>query len=103
MKEFESKLKSKELDYFFTAILIIKDIEECYRFFEDVSTISELKALCQRFQVAKMLREKKTYIEIGEVTGASTATISRVNRCLNYGSNGYNTILDRLEVEEKEQ
>lgn len=50
-----------------------------------------------------MLREKKTYIEIGEVTGASTATISRVNRCLNYGSNGYNTILDRLEVEEKEQ
>ena len=96
MKEFESKLKSKELDYFFTAILNIKDIEECYRFFEDVSTISELKALCQRFQVAKMLREKKTYIEIGEVTGASTATISRVNRCLNYGSNGYNTILDRL-------
>ena len=103
MKEFESKLKSKELDYFFTAILNIKDIEECYRFFEDVSTISELKALCQRFQVAKMLREKKTYIEIGEVTGASTATISRVNRCLNYGSNGYNTILDRLEVGEKEQ
>ena len=103
MKEFESKLKSKELDYFFTAILNIKDIEECYIFFEDVSTISELKALCQRFQVAKMLREKKTYIEIGEVTGASTATISRVNRCLNYGSNGYNTILDRLEVEEKEQ
>ena len=103
MKEFESKLKSKELDYFFTAILNIKDIEDCYRFFEDVSTISELKALCQRFQVAKMLREKKTYIEIGEVTGASTATISRVNRCLNYGSNGYNTILDRLEVEEKEQ
>lgn len=96
MKEFESKLKSKELDYFFTAILNIKDIEECYRFFEDVSTISELKALCQRFQVAKMLRQKKTYIEIGEVTGASTATISRVNRCLNYGSNGYNTILDRL-------
>ena len=103
MKEFETKLKSKELDYFFTAILNIKDIEECYRFFEDVSTISELKALCQRFQVAKMLREKKTYIEIGEVTGASTATISRVNRCLNYGSNWYNTILDRLEVEEKEQ
>ncbi|CUO13865.1 YerC/YecD family TrpR-related protein [Sarcina ventriculi] len=103
MKEFESKLKSKELDYFFTAILNIKDIEECYRFFEDVSTISELKALCQRFQVAKMLRQKKTYIEIGEVTGASTATISRVNRCLNYGSNGYNTILDRLEVEEEKE
>lgn len=103
MKEFESKIKSKELDYFFSAILKLKDIEECYRFFEDVSTITELKALCQRLQVAKMLREKKTYIEIGEVTGASTATISRVNRCLNYGSNGYNTILDRLEIDEKKE
>lgn len=103
MKEFESKIKSKELDYFFNAILNLKNIEECYKFFEDVSTITELKALCQRLQVAKMLREKKTYIEIGEVTGASTATISRVNRCLNYGSDGYNTILDRLEVEEKKQ
>ena len=98
-----SKLKNESTDFLFDAILSLDNKEECYRFFEDVSTISELKALCQRFQVAKMLREKKTYIEIGEVTGASTATISRVNRCLNYGSNGYNTILDRLEVEEKEQ
>ncbi|MDO4534686.1 MAG: YerC/YecD family TrpR-related protein [Clostridium perfringens] len=102
MSEFESKIRSKELDYFFNAILEIKDIEECYRFFEDVSTITELKALAQRLQVAKMLREKKTYTEIGAVTGASTATISRVNRCLNYGNEGYNTILDRLEID-KEQ
>lgn len=102
MNEFESKIRSKELDYFFNAILKIKDIEECYKFFEDVSTITELKALSQRLQVAKMLREKKTYIEIGAVTGASTATISRVNRCLNYGNEGYNTILDRLEID-KEQ
>ncbi len=102
MSEFESKIRSKELDYFFNAILKIKDIEECYRFFEDVSTITELKALSQRLQVAKMLREKKTYIEIGSATGASTATISRVNRCLNYGNEGYNTILDRLEMD-KEQ
>lgn len=103
MKEFESKIKSKELNYFFNAILNLKNIEECYRFFEDVSTITELKSLCQRLQVAKMLREKKTYIEIGEVTGASTATISRVNRCLNYGSDGYNIILDRLEVDDKKE
>lgn len=97
LEKFESKIKSKELDYFFNAILKLKDLEECYRFFEDVSTITELKALSQRLQVAKMLREKKTYIEIGEATGASTATISRVNRCLNYGCDGYNTVLDKLE------
>lgn len=102
MNEFESKIRSKELDYFFNAILKLEDIKECYRFFEDVSTITELKALSQRLQVAKMLREKKTYIEIGAATGASTATISRVNRCLNYGNEGYNTILDRLEID-KEQ
>ncbi|MPQ43494.1 YerC/YecD family TrpR-related protein [Clostridium tarantellae] len=97
MSTFESKLKSQELDYFFKAVLELKDVEECYRFFEDVSTIVEIKALSQRLQVAKMLKEKKTYTEIAENTGASTATISRVNRCLNYGSEGYNLILNRLE------
>ncbi|MGL5245885.1 MAG: YerC/YecD family TrpR-related protein [Sarcina sp.] len=97
MNTFESKLKSKELDYFFEGILQLKNIEECYKFFEDVSTIVEIKALSQRLQVAKMLRQKKTYTEIADITGASTATISRVNRCLNYGSNGYNIILHRLE------
>lgn len=96
METYNSKLKSEELDYFFEAILKLENIEECYRFFEDVSTISEIKSLGQRLQVAKMLRTKKTYIEIAEETGASTATISRVNKALTYGSDGYNIILDRL-------
>lgn len=96
MSEFISKIKSDELDYLFKAILTLKNEEECYRFFEDVSTINELKSLAQRLQVAKMLDEKKTYIEIAEATGASTATISRVNRALTYGSDGYNIVLDRL-------
>jgi len=92
----ESKIKSKELDLFFKAILELKDIEECYKFFEDVATINEVKALAQRLHVANLLRDKKTYSEIAEITGASTATISRVNRCLNYGSDGYNLVLERL-------
>ena len=85
-----------ELNIFFTAILELKDIEECYKFFEDVATINELKALSQRIKVAKMLKEKMVYTEIAETTGASTATISRVNKCLNYGEGGYNIVLDRL-------
>ncbi|SNX53013.1 YerC/YecD family TrpR-related protein [Thermoanaerobacterium sp. RBIITD] len=93
---YESKIKDEHVDKLFEAILMLKDIEECYRFFEDIATINEVKSLAQRLQVAKMLRDKKTYIEIAEVTGASTATISRVNRALNYGANGYNLILDRL-------
>jgi TrpR-related protein YerC/YecD len=86
----------------FEAILKLKNIEECYRFFEDIATINEIKALAQRLEVAKMLRQKKTYIEIAEKTGASTATISRVNRALNYGANGYKIILDRLETESRD-
>lgn len=101
MSSLESKIKSKELDLFFEAILKIKDVEECYMFFEDVATITEVKALAQRLHVAELLRKKKTYAEIAEITGASTATISRVNRCLNYGSDGYNLILDRFDNEEK--
>ena len=97
MSSLESKIKSKELDLFFKAILELNDIEECYKFFEDVATINEVKALAQRLHVANLLRNKKTYSEIAEVTGASTATISRVNRCLNYGSDGYNLVLERLE------
>jgi len=96
MSSLESKIKSKELDLFFKAILELNDIEECYKFFEDVATINEVKALAQRLHVANLLRNKKTYSEIAEVTGASTATISRVNRCLNYGSDGYNLVLERL-------
>lgn len=93
----ENKLKNPELDLFFEAVLKLQTIEECYSFFEDVATINELKALAQRIQVAKLLKEKKVYTEIAEETGASTATISRVNKCLNYGTGGYNLILERLE------
>ena len=74
----------------------MKNVEECYKFFEDIATINEIKALAQRMHVAKLLSEKKTYAEISEITRASTATISRVNRCLNYGSDGYNIVLNRL-------
>lgn len=97
MSTIDSKLKSKELDLFFEAVLKLQNIDECYKFFEDVATINELKALAQRIQVAGMLKEKKVYTEIAETSGASTATISRVNKCLNYGTGGYNLILDRLE------
>ena len=97
MNTVDSRLKSKELDLFFESVLKLENIDECYKFFEDVATINELKALSQRIQVAGMLKEKKVYTEIAEETGASTATISRVNKCLNYGTGGYNLILDRLE------
>lgn len=91
-----SKIKDEMTDKLFEAILLLENIEECYNFFEDICTISEIKALAQRLEVAKMLRGKKTYSEITEKTGASTATISRINRALNYGADGYKTILDRL-------
>lgn len=97
MDKFNSKLKTEEVDYFLNAILQLENIEECYRFFEDVATINEIKSLVQRFQVAKMLKDKKTYTYIAENTGASTATISRVNRCLNYGNDGYNLVFKKLE------
>jgi TrpR family protein YerC/YecD len=93
----ESKLRNPELDLFFEAILQLDNIDECYNFFEDVATINEIKSLAQRIHVAKLLKEKKVYTEIAEKTGASTATISRVNKCLNYGAGGYELILDRLE------
>ena len=99
VSSFESKIKSRELDIFFKAILELKDIDECYKFFEDVATINEIKSLAQRLHVAELLKNKKTYSEIAEITGASTATISRVNRCLNYGSGGYNIVLERLKDE----
>ncbi|MBU5487304.1 TrpR-like protein YerC/YecD [Clostridium sp. MSJ-8] len=92
----DSKLKSEEMDLFFRAVLTLQSIDECYDFFEDVATINEVKSLAQRMYVAKLLNEKRTYSEIADITGASTATISRVNKCLNYGSEGYTTVLDRL-------
>ncbi|TCO74831.1 YerC/YecD family TrpR-related protein [Marinisporobacter balticus] len=97
---YESKLKNVFTDELFEIILLLENKEECYRFFEDICTIKEIQALSQRLKVAKFLREKKTYHEIEEITGASTATISRINRCLTYGADGYNMLLDR--VEEKE-
>jgi TrpR-related protein YerC/YecD len=91
------KLKTDAVDYLFDAILQLQNKEECYNFFEDLCTVNELLSLSQRFEVASMLRDKKTYLEIAEKTGASTATISRVNRSLNYGTDGYELIFERLE------
>ena len=86
----------EDLDVLFEAVLKLQNIDECYKFFEDIATINELKAISQRIQVAKMLKDKKVYTEIAETTGASTATISRVNKCLNYGEGGYNIVLERM-------
>ncbi|SCG82068.1 TrpR like protein, YerC/YecD [Proteiniborus sp. DW1] len=99
--EYRSKIKDKQLDELFEAVLMLENIEECYRFFEDICTINELKSISQRLEVAKLLRQEKTYNEIEERTGASTATISRINRALNYGAEGYNLILDKLGYNKK--
>lgn len=90
------KIKTEAVDHLFQAILTLKSEEECYSFFEDVCTVNELLSLSQRYEVAKMLRAQKTYLEIAEKTGASTATISRVNRSLNYGNDGYDMVFNRL-------
>lgn len=100
MEEYKSKLESEDMDFLCESILSLTTKEECYRFFDDICTINEIKALEQRLQVAKMLKDKKTYLDIAAATGASTATISRVNRCLNYGSEGYNLILERVKDKE---
>ena len=94
------KIKTEAVDNLFEGILSLKSKEECYIFFEDICTINELLSLSQRVEVAKMLREQKTYLEIAEKTGASTATISRVNRSLNYGNDGYDMVFDRIENKE---
>ncbi len=93
---YQSKLKREDVDGLFEAILSLKDEEDCYRFFEDVCTIHELHVMAQRLHVAKMLDASATYSEIEEATGASTATISRINKCLVYGSEGYSRVLERL-------
>ncbi|MBO8178231.1 YerC/YecD family TrpR-related protein [Aeribacillus pallidus] len=97
------KLRGRELDQLFKAILSLKDLEECYRFFDDLCTVNEIQSLSQRLEVARMLREGNTYHKIETETGASTATISRVKRCLNYGNDAYALVLDRLEKENKEE
>lgn len=95
------KIKTEAVDYLFEAILCLETKEECYSFFADLCTVNELLSLSQRFEVAAMLKEKKTYLGIAEKTGASTATISRVNRSLNYGNDGYELVLGRMEPREE--
>ena len=90
------KIRTEAVDFLFDAILLLENKEECYKLFEDICTINELLSLSQRFEVAKMLRNQNTYLEIAEKTGASTATISRVNRSLNYGNDGYDMIFERM-------
>lgn len=96
-KYMTNKIHTEAVDDLFDAILTLKDKEECYRFFEDICTVNELLSISQRFAVAKMLKDKKTYHDIAEKTGASTATISRVNRSLNYGNDGYDIVFNRVE------
>lgn len=97
------KLKDELTDQLCASVLLLKNSEEGYQFFEDICTISEIKALAQRLEVARMLRAGHTYDDIVTRTGASTATISRVKRCLHYGADGYKLILERLDAQEKKR
>lgn len=97
------KVHNPEMDKLLQGILCLETVEECYAFFEDLCTVNEMLSLGQRFEVANMLREHKTYNEVAEATGASTATISRVNRCLNYGNDGYNLVIERMEKNQEQK
>lgn len=90
------KIHTEAVDQLFDSILSLNDRKECYQFFEDISTVNEILSLAQRLEVARMLRDNKKYLEIAEQTGASTATISRVNRSLNYGNDAYDMVLERI-------
>ena len=103
MEAYVSRLKSEELDDVFDAILSLRDLSECYRFFEDMCTINELQAMAQRWQVARQLDAGETYQDIAHKFNASSATISRVNRSLNYGMGAYRIIFDRMKEEEQKQ
>lgn len=94
---YESRIRSEQADLLMQAILQLENMEDAYRFFEDICTIAEVKSMAQRLEVAVLLREGVTYQEIARRTGASSATISRVNRALLYGANGYSRILDTME------
>ena len=98
-----AKFADQDIDQLFRAILTLESIDECNRFCEDLCTINEIKSLAQRLEVARMLKVGHTYTHIEQQTGASTATISRVKRCLNYGADGYQTVLARLLTEEAER
>ncbi|WP_096438905.1 YerC/YecD family TrpR-related protein [Alteribacter populi] len=98
-----NKLRGNELDQLFQAILSLKDMEECYQFFDDLCTMNEIQSLAQRLEVARMLMDGDTYQKIEKDTGASTATISRVKRCINYGNDGYQMTLDRVKEAKEEK
>ncbi|MBC8589816.1 YerC/YecD family TrpR-related protein [Wansuia hejianensis] len=98
---YNPRIKSKQVDELFEAILKLETMEECYRFFEDICTIKEVQSIAQRLEVAKLLKANKTYNEIEEQTGASTATISRISRALNFGVDGYNLVLKKIGVIDK--
>ncbi|WP_240376049.1 YerC/YecD family TrpR-related protein [Bacillus piscicola] len=95
------KLRGKELDQLFQAILSLRNVDECYEFFDDLCTINEIQSLAQRLEVARMLQEGYTYQKIETETGASTATISRVKRCLHYGNDSYQLVFTRLNEQEQ--
>lgn len=95
------KIRGRELEQLFEAVLALETMEDCYLFFDDLCTVNEMKSMAQRLEVARMLRDKQTYSQIEEETGASTATISRVKRCLNYGNGGYLAALERLIPKQK--
>ncbi len=97
------KIKSPEADFLFEAVLQLRDIDECYKFFEDLCTVPEIKAMSQRIVVAKMLSDKRVYSDIVKQTGASTATISRVNRSLEYGCDAYPMVFSRMGEAKEEQ
>ena len=98
-----SKIKNENMDFLFDCILSLQSMEECYDFFEDLCTVNELQAISPRIVVARMLSEKRVYSDIVKDTGASTATISRVNRSLQFGCNGYEKLFERVAQKKAEQ
>jgi TrpR-related protein YerC/YecD len=96
------KIKSNDVDFLFEAIMTLRNIEEFYKFFDDICTIAEVSEMSKRLKAAKLLKNGTVYNEISETTGLSTATISRVNRCLKYGSDGYTIALERLENQKED-
>lgn len=95
---YDSKMKNDETDELYDAIMSLRSREECYQFFDDLCTFGEIKAMSQRFHVASLLSEGKTFTQISEEVGASSATITRVNKCITYGSDGYKLVLERLKT-----
>ena len=97
------KIEKKYLDNLYRAILTLQTQQECAAFFDDICTIQELEALSQRFEVARLLHAGKNYVDINKLTGASTATICRVSKCLSYGDGGYKTVIEKLEAGEENE